>query len=474
MKRYKLSLICLALLGLFFSQTNAQNEKPNIIVFMADDAGYADFGFMGSKDLKTPNIDRIAKEGIHFTDAHVTGSVCSPSRAGFLTGRYQQRFGHEMNSPGKGLGMDPSEKTIADALKTAGYKTACFGKWHVGSDEQFHPNNRGFDEFHGILGGHRPYFPSVKADKPGAHTAVQHNGKYTTFTGYYTDFLGDITIDYIDKNKSNPFFVFLSFTAVHTPMQAKKEDLALFKGHPRQTLAAMTWAMDRAVGNVLKKLEDEKLLNNTLIFFLSDNGGSPKNTSSVEPLKGYKGVEFEGGHRVAYAMMWKNKLKGGVTNDQMVSSMDIFATSIKAAGIEKTTGKPLDGVDLVPYLTGENKGTPHKTLFWRMGRANAMRYNNYKMIAADEVGSVLYDLDADITESKNIKDSKTETYSLLRDEYSKWEEGTIEKLWNVSHGWHIVKGYMYKDLFENKKPRIMGPGQLKNLKPEQKEAFDKE
>ncbi len=459
MKKY---FIFTLLAGIFcVNSFGADGKKPNVIVIMADDAGYADFGFMGSPDLKTPNIDRIANEGVYFTDAHVTGSVCSPSRAGFITGRYQQRFGHEMNSPGKGLGMDPEEKTMADVLKTAGYKTAVFGKWHLGDDEQFHPNNRGFDVFHGFLGGHRPYFPSEKADKPGAHTAVQFNGEYTTFKGYYTDFLGEQTIKFIDENKGNPYFIFLSFNAVHTPMQATKEDLERFKGHPRQKLAAMTWAMDRAVGNVLSKLEQEKMLENTIVVFLSDNGGSPHNQSSCAPLKGFKGVEFEGGHRVPFCIMWKSKIKEGIKNDMLVSSLDIFPTVIKAAGIKETTGKKLDGVDLMPYLNEVKSGHPHNELFWRMGLWSAVRYQNYKLVSAEGVGQVLYDLDKDLGETKDISGEDVKILKKINEGYTAWEKGTIEKLWPGKKEWDDVKKVMYTDMFQNKKPSVMTPAQLK-------------
>lgn len=250
--------------------------------------------------------------------------------------------------------------------------------------------------------------------------------------------MGDLTIDYIDTHKKDPFFVFLSFTAVHTPMQAKKEDLALFERHPRQTLAAMTWAMDRSVGNVLKKLEEEKILENTLIFFLSDNGGSPHNDSSVGPLNGFKGVEFEGGHRVGYAMMWKEKIQGGKTYNEMVSSLDIFATSIAAAGMKKSIGKKLDGVDLVPFVEGRKKGHPHDVLFWRMGRANGARFNNYKYLSADGCGSVLYDLTSDLGETRNIKENKKKLHDKIESKFKEWESTCVDKAWGVSEGWDKV------------------------------------
>ncbi|MEM6378826.1 MAG: sulfatase-like hydrolase/transferase, partial [Bacteroidota bacterium] len=268
-------------------------SKPNIIILLVDDAGYADFGFMGSKDLKTPNLDRLAQRGMIFTDAHVSATVCAPSRAGLLTGKYQQRFGFECNALASFQGIDTSETTIAEAMQLAGYQTAAFGKWHVGDYPEARPPKRGFDYSWTFLSGARSYFPNEKEDTEGHPKSIRENGQFTTFDGYLTDALGSKAVNFIEKNKANPFFIYWSPNAVHTPMEATQEDLERFESHPRQKLAAMTWALDRAVGQIVEKLETENLLDNTLIFFLSDNGGAHTNQSSNLPLKGWKGNKYE-------------------------------------------------------------------------------------------------------------------------------------------------------------------------------------
>ena len=235
-------------------------SKPNIIVILVDDAGYADFGFMGSKDLLTPHIDQLANAGMVFTDAHVSASVCAPSRAGLLTGRYQQRFGFECNALAHFEGIDPNQMTIAEALRPTGYKTAVFGKWHVGDLPQARPNNRGFDYSWAFLSGARDYFPNENQDVEGHLKSIRENDRFTTFDGYLTDVLANKAMEFIEANKTSPFFIYWSPNAVHTPMQATEVDLKKFEGHPRQHLAAMTWALDRAVGKLVSKLQTENLL----------------------------------------------------------------------------------------------------------------------------------------------------------------------------------------------------------------------
>ena len=445
------------------NSVTTSDKKSNFLIILADDAGYADFGFMGSADLQTPNIDRIADHGVYLTDAHTTASVCSPSRAGLLTGRYQQRFGHENNSPPHGFGMDPSETTIADLLKPNGYKTALFGKWHLGDTDEFHPNNRGFDEFWGFLGGHRSYFPDENYDKPGSHTAIQHNGNYTTFSGYLTDVLGDKTGAFIGQNKDHPWFAFLSFNAVHTPMQATEEDLLHFEGHPRQKLAAMTWAMDRAVGKVLTKLETEGIMENTMIFFFSDNGGpSSTNTSINLPLKSQKGYEFEGGHRVPFVIQYLQVVEGGGKFNALTSTFDVFPTIMNVAGIPESDGKALDGVDLLPFIKGEETGSPHEDLYWRIGPWSAARLNNYKLILAKNADTALYNLDVEIGEVSNLKGENPTDYQMMLDKLSNWEKGLIEPAWSGDQGWLNFKYFMYQDLIHNRKPRFNTRREVKN------------
>ena len=321
MKSYK----NLLLLPLLIGSTAIAKQKPNIIVLLADDAGYADFGFMGSMDLKTPNIDKLAANGVIFTDAHVSATVCGPSRAGIMTGRYQQRFGFECNPSSDSFGVDLREFMIASAMKQAGYVTAAFGKWHLGDKPGYRPNERGFDYYWGFLSGSRSYFyDEQNSDKAGDSRAITENRTHVSFEGYLTDRLGEKAVDFIGQNKEKPFFIYWAPNAVHSPMEAKTEDLDLFEGHPRQKLAAMTWALDRAVGNIVDKLKKEGVLENTLIFFLSDNGGATNNQSTNFPLKGFKGNKFEGGHRVPFFVSWTAGIKG-VLDGLQTLFFEVFA-----------------------------------------------------------------------------------------------------------------------------------------------------
>ncbi|TKG94206.1 hypothetical protein EYV94_13035 [Puteibacter caeruleilacunae] len=446
------------------TSTPKEQSKPNIIVILADDAGYADFGFMGCDDLETPNIDRIANTGISFNDAHVTASVCSPSRAGLLTGRYQNRFGHESNLPPHNMGMDPKQHTIADALKSVGYKTAAIGKWHLGETDNYHPNNRGFDEFYGFLGGHRSYFHNKKEDITGHPHAILHNHERVDFDGYLTDVFGDKAVEYIDQFKDNPFFIFLSFNAVHVPMDATQEDLNRYKDHPRQKLAAMTWAMDRSVGKVLKKLDQENLTDNTLIFFLSDNGGSPNNQSSCLPLKGHKGNKFEGGHRVPFAMCWPNKLPATTGYNGLTSSLDIAATIASITNVEKQYTDSLDGVNLIPFLTTATNKSPHEKLYWKRDIMAASRYKNFKLIWLHNYGYKLYDLDKEINEYTDIKDQNPLLFETMKNELHSWNSQMPKAWWPEPAEWQEVNQYLFEDLMENRPPRVKSPAALKRLK----------
>ncbi|MDX1639674.1 MAG: sulfatase-like hydrolase/transferase [Balneolaceae bacterium] len=434
--------------------TDLGEEKPNILIIMADDAGYHDFGFQGSGEMETPNLDRLAKNGVEFTDAHVTASVCSPSRAGLLTGRYQQRFGHEANSPPTDMGMDTSEVSLADALKKQGYTTGIFGKWHLGSAPKYHPNRRGFDTFYGLLAGSRSYFPAGYDST--SSRAMRYNRHYVGFDeGYLTDVLGDSTSAFIERNSSNPFFAFLSFTAVHTPMHAKEEDLNRFEGHPRPKLSAMTWAMDRAVGNVVTSLERSGQLDNTLIFFLSDNGGPPFNNSSNEPLKGWKGLEFEGGHRVPFIVHWMGELEGGSRFDGLTSSMDIYATSLAAAGVEVPTR--LDGVNLHPYLKREKQGNPHQKLYWRKEGKAAMRDGKWKLIRLRDYGYRLYNLDQNIGETVHFSESNPTQFEQMKADLQAWERQMTEPWWHERKEWRTVTWDIHKALMENTTPEKLRP-----------------
>lgn len=443
------------------SDSRVPERPPNIIILLVDDAGYADFGFMGSKDLETPNIDKLADRGVVFTDAHVSATVCAPSRAGLITGRYQQRFGHECNIPPYGLGMDTTEVTLAYVLKDAGYATAIFGKWHLGLSPPYHPCNRGFDEFFGFLGGSRSYFPYEDTMKVVKERLLLHNWERAGFDGYLTDVLGEKAIKFIDENKKQPFFIFLSFNAVHTPMHAKKEHLEKYKDHPRRELAAMTWSLDENIGKVIDKLEQEGLMNNTLIFFLSDNGGATNNQSSCAPLKGWKGNKFEGGHRVPFFSVWPEQIPGGGKIDGIISSLDIFTTSVNAAGIEEHEGKRPDGINLLPYLTGDLVGDPHARLYWRKDKMAAAREGNYKLIRLDGYGSRMYNLENDLGETIDLHENQSEKFNELKNGLSSWESGLIEPLWLEGEDWNKVNYEIHQALIENREPNYKSPSDMK-------------
>lgn len=446
------------------SEKKTDSVKPNVLVILADDAGYADFGFHGSKEMKTPNIDKLANGGVIFTDGHVSATVCGPSRAGLLTGRYQQRFGYENNLPPEHLGMDASEKTIADAFKSEGYRTSIFGKWHLGCDEKYHPNSRGFDEFWGFLGGSRSYFPNPKDDNPESERSMRHNKKHITYEGYLTTLLGDKTCEFIKQKSDKPFFTFLSFNAVHSPMHATKKDLDMFKGHPRQTLAAMTWSMDKAVGKVIKTLESTGKIDNTIIFFLSDNGGALSNNSYNKPLKGWKGNKFEGGHRVPFFVYWKGKLKGGVKYNKTVSALDIFPTAFAVTGNEYKAGKPLDGVNLLPYINGQKEGKPHDILFWRKDTPTAVRMGDWKMIRMEGFGKVLYNLKDDFQENNNVINQNPEIANEMTQKLEKWEKELDNAWWKESKKWCRVTDHIHHYLMQNREPVATDPSKLKLIK----------
>lgn len=441
-------------------------DQPNIIVLLVDDAGYADFGFMGCEDLPTPNLDRLANNGMIFTDAHVSATVCAPSRAGLLTGQYQQRFGFECNALSNFEGIDTSEWTIADAMRSAGYRTGAFGKWHVGDIPESRPNSRGFDYSWTFLAGARSYFPNDRDDREGHLRSIRENDQFTTFEGYLTDVLGEKAVQFIDRNKDRPFFMYWSPNAVHTPMEATVEDLVRFEGHPRQTLAAMTWALDRAVGRIVDKLETEGLLDNTLIFFLSDNGGAHNNQSSNLPLKGYKGNKYEGGHRVAFFAHWPEQIRPGARFDGLTSSLDIFATSVAASGVVLPEGKALDGVSLLPYWRGEKTGDPHERLFWRKEGMAAARAGGYKMIRVDSLGYRLYNLDQDLGEINDLSQTDTVQLTQMKQQMHDWEEGLMDPLWRESDEWNEVTWWIHYDLFHNQPVRAKSPEALKTLRAE--------
>tara|TARA_R110002049_G_scaffold263116_1_gene439268 strand:- start:35276 stop:36694 length:1419 start_codon:yes stop_codon:yes gene_type:complete len=436
-----------------------ETKKPNVIVILIDDAGYIDFGFMGSKDLPTPEIDKLAESGTVFTDAHVTATVCAPSRAGLMTGQYQQRIGFEANGTG-GIGLSDNSVTMANVFQDNGYRTYALGKWHLGEDESDHPNQRGFDDFYGFLSGGRSYFP---INNPSKDKMLQHNGERVVFDGYMTDVLGEQSAKFVTESAKNkePFFMYLAYNAVHTPMEAKEKDLKRFEGHSRQTLAAMTWSLDENVGKLRKALEAVGELENSLIFFLSDNGGAHNNDSKTGPLKGWKGNKFEGGHRIPFIVSWPNQIKSNQMFDGLTSSLDIFKTATEVVGLETPKSHILDGVNLLPFLKGDKTGDPHEQLFWRKLEESAARVGDYKLIGLDGFGTVLYNVENDLGEVNDLsKDEKQKSNELLAS-YQIWEKDMKKPLWDEGEKWMKVTYHIQKSLMQNKEPLYKAPGGIR-------------
>jgi arylsulfatase A-like enzyme len=451
------------MLGMGEGCTEAREEKghgkgktkPNIILIISDDAGYADFGFTGGEQIPTPHLDKMAKEGVNFTQGYVTASVCCPSRMGLMTGRYQQRFGAECNvptipTPGftkEDLGLEPTERTMADGLREAGYRTMMIGKWHLGELAPYHPLKRGFDEFYGFLGGSRSYWP---LEKPGRGHAILRNNQPVNEEEeikYLTDDLTDAALEFIDRNKQNPFFVFLSYNAVHTPMHAKEEDIEQFteiSPKNRRIYAAMTKSMDENIGKVTKKLEEQGLAKDTLIIFINDNGGPKGNSSNNKPLRGTKGTYWEGGIRVPFTVKWPGQVPTGKKYDYPVSTLDLLPTVLAAAG-GKHVGKELDGVNLLPYMCGEKSDAPHEYLFWRLWRAAAVRKGPWKLIrvAGDPLEEkrelllplMLFNIEDDPSETKNVADEHPELVKELCAALEKWEKGLGRPRWYDGSNW---------------------------------------
>lgn len=395
-------------------------RKPNVLVIISDDAGYAEFSMHGSKTMETPYIDSIAKNGMQFTQGYVSGSVCSPTRAGLLAGRYQQRFGHEFNVPpsmSETNGLPLTETLLPAVMKSAGYRTIALGKWHLGYAPKFHPMERGFTDYYGFLQGSRSYFPQ---EKPSKLNGLMRDREYIKeeFT-YMTDHLAEETAKYITKHKAEPFFIYLAFNATHGPNHTTEDDLKKAGGNK---IKAMTIALDRAVGLVLDSLKKNEIDDDTLVFFLNDNGGAAGHNNA--PLRGMKGQTWEGGIRVPFAVQWPGKIPAGQKSDSPVIALDIFPTAMAAAGIEKSPGKPLDGANLLPLMTGKSKELPHKTLYWKMGNTWAVRDGNLKLVAVNgQPGGAtaqLFDLAQDPSETTDLSSKQPEDAKRLRALYDAW------------------------------------------------------
>lgn len=408
-------------------------QKPNIVFILSDDAGYADFSFQSSRLISTPNIDRVANEGVKFTNAYVTGAVCSPSRAGLLTGVYQAKFGHTINFtqgnkynlPLDSLGLPLDQKLVGDYLKPLGYTTGIVGKWHLGLSAPFHPNKRGFDYFWGFLWGSSNYDVNKKR-------TIEENGKQldASTIPYTTDAIGDKSVDFIKANRDKPFFLYVSFNAPHTPMQAKPELLERFTkelGNPKRALnAALTFTMDENVGKIYAALENFHLLENTIIVFTNDNGGQVEHSFADNyPLRGMKSDVYEGGIRVPMAMSWKNKIKPGSVFETPVTTLDFLPTFLAAAGadLKNESYSRLEGKNLIRMINSPSSADYNRSLFWYVNvDKGCMRKGDYKMIFLPNQKPQLYNIKMDIGETKDLLATAKKIAEAMTGEYMRWKK----------------------------------------------------
>ena len=425
---------------------------PNIIVILADDLGYGDVSFNGCPDFATPNIDSLTVNGIQCSNGYVTHPFCSPSRAALLTGRYQQRFGHENQPQGDSdnprLGIPAQELLLPQILKPAGYVCGAVGKWHLGLASNFHPMQRGFDEFFGFLGGQSTYY----------NASLFRGTTQIIESTYLTDAFTREAVSFINRHAAQPFFLYLAYNAVHfpndTPPKAYMDRVANIADNSRRVYAAMALALDDGVGQVLQALQAQNVLNNTLIFFLSDNGAPQATFTRNYPLRGYKYNMLEGGIHVPFAVQWPAKLPARAVFDQPVSALDIVATAAAAAGVQLPDDRVYDGLNIIPYFTGEQV-SPQRTLFWRWfglgkdgppcdpegasgisggapGTIWAVRSGQLKLVAARGALSQppsLYNLQTDIGETQNLAVAQPENVDALKALYNQWNTQTIPPLW---------------------------------------------
>jgi arylsulfatase A-like enzyme len=462
----------------------AASESPNIIAILADDMGYGDLGCTGSTTIKTPHIDRLAVAGTFCSQAYVASPVCSPSRAGLLTGRDPRRFGYEGNLNGNPkeyptrpdcLGLPVGEHTLADHLKSAGYRTGLVGKWHLGNGGHFHPNQRGFDHFCGMLDGSHSYFPASGKNH------IERNGQpVTTFTSsYLTDFFTDEAIRWMSSpdaaNPAKPFFLFLSFNAPHSPMEATEEDLKLYShigDENRRIYAAMMHAMDRGIGRILDWLKKSGKDSNTLIVFFSDNGGATNNSSWNGHLSGAKGVLLEGGIRVPMIWSWPGRIPAGKRHDSPVSSLDLLPTFLAAADakpLSPSAPRPhedpanckratelygaYDGINVLPLFAATTP-PPERTLFWRLQGQLAVLYGANKLIVPCHRPPQLFQPKEDPGEAIDLSAKRTDTMKDLFKRLGEWESSLATvPLWDSSPRWWGDSARIYDTYPPRPEPR---------------------
>lgn len=393
--------------------------------------------------MKTPNLDKLAKQGIRFTQGYVSDPTCGPSRAGLMTGKYQQRFGYEENNvpgymsavsalDGPEMGLPVEETTMGDHLQTLGYRTGYFGKWHLGGEDRFHPLNRGFDTFYGFRGGARSYFAYPNEPSEPMNKMERGLGDFEEPPAYLTDQLAAEAVQFIEASQGRPFFALVAFNAVHTPMDAKPEDLEQFpqlKGN-RKIVAAMTLALDRACGQILNKLDELGLSENTIVVFTNDNGGpTDKNASSNYPLSGTKSNHLEGGIRVPFLMRWPAVLTKSLVYPHPIITLDLLPTFYAAAGGDTNKLEGLDGVNLLPFLQGQNYLRPHQRLYWKKDTRAVVRDGDWKLLRFPDRPAELYNIQEDERELNDLATTHPKKVRELYRQIFEWESSLERPRW---------------------------------------------
>jgi arylsulfatase A-like enzyme len=424
-------------------------SRPNVVLIFVDDLGYGDVGYHGTCDIPTPNIDSIARGGTWFSAGYVTAAICGPSRAGLLTGQYQQRFGFDDNpgpfrqSPDVEVGTPLNRPNLAERFKALGYVTGMVGKWHEGEADKFQPNRRGFDEYFGFNNGAARYFIEDnpigrlrRGDKP-----VKREDEYLT------DAFGREAAAFVRTHKSDPFFLHVPFNAVHGPLQAPEAEIKAFArvaDPKRRTMSAMLASLDRNIGRILKAIRTTGLTKRTLVIFCSDNGGKPTgNASKNTPLRGMKGEYYEGGIRVPFCMQWPGTIPANRRYDPPVSTLDIMPTALAAAGQDAEAAWKLDGVNLLPYLNGEKKAAPHRMLFWRQLYHWAVRDAEWKLVKMRHAARPqLFHIAKDMCEKEDLFEKHPDVVKRLTAAYAQWQSGLIKPQWGWQPG---ICGKKYGD-----------------------------
>lgn len=432
-----LHAITLSLIGMPFFVL--ADEKPNIVIILTDDQGYADVSYNphSPPEVSTPNIDALAHSSVICTQGYTSGHVCSPTRAGLMTGRYQQRFGIYTAGEG-GSGVPLNEVFIPQRLKPAGYVSGALGKWHLGLTKEYHAMNRGFDEFYGFMGrGAHPYFDHSDMNHP-----IYRGFKPIKEEGYLTTRITEEAVDFISRHKKEHFFLYVAYNAVHSPPEAPKEDIKNLTGdEKRDTLMAMIKHLDMGVGEIVKSLKKHDIYDNTLLIFLTDNGGSNAMSANNAPLRGFKQMDYEGGVHVPFIVSWPAQLKGVKKCDVPMWSIDLFATALDAAGLPLPRDKPLDGKSILPALKGETDKL-HDAFYWSSGGAKgkwAIRSGDWKLVA-EKKRIELFNLDKDLSETTDLAAKHPKLVSELADKYNEWLDKMADpvskqgKRWNPDAG----------------------------------------